>query len=128
MKRIFAAAAIAVTILPGTAKAAGQNAPNPAAERYAASARYLLNSCQTWVSKAPEGFEQGYCLGEMVGLRALVEYSISKGMSAICLPANATLGTMVTVVTFYLTAHPERLDENGVDEALMALRQFWPCK
>ena len=48
--------------------------------------------------------------------------------SAACPPANVTYNQAIQIVTVYINARPQRIQERFIDLATEALHDAWPCK
>jgi hypothetical protein len=48
--------------------------------------------------------------------------------SAACLPASVTCNQAIQMVTAYINARPQRIQERFIDLATEALHDAWPCK
>ena len=48
--------------------------------------------------------------------------------SAACPPANVTYNQTIQIVTAYINARPQRIQERFIDLATEALHDAWPCK
>ena len=48
--------------------------------------------------------------------------------SAACPPANVTYNQAIQIVTAYISARPQRIQERFIDLATEALHDAWPCK
>ena len=71
-------------------------------------------------------FLAGECLG-IVG--AILYFSRDFPFSsAACPPANVTYNQAIQIVTAYINARPQRIQERFVDLATEALHDAWPCK
>jgi hypothetical protein len=86
------------------------------------SANQMLSGCKGLLDRNMTGismFNQGYCIGFLVGLG----YGV-----AFCQPQGVTSGQVVAVVVKYIEARPERMHEPFGKLAIEALIAAWPCK
>ena len=94
------------------------------------NANYFLPGCRDFANKefgkAP--FLAGECVGVLEGL-SLLARDLTPGFEIIssCVPENATLGQMATVVLRWLDQHPARWHEDFRSLALLSLHDAWPC-
>jgi hypothetical protein len=125
--RMFArnALALVLAMVPATAITA---------ENDSQSANSIMPGCNAWIAQISRGstaagsnvFLAGECLG-IVGtiLYFSRDFSFS---SAACPPANVTYNQAIQIVTAYINARPQRIQERFVDLATEALHDAWPCK
>jgi Rap1a immunity proteins len=119
MKAIFWALVIATAL---TAKPA-------AADDH--SANYYLPSCRDFINErfAREPFLQGECVGIIEGLAVMAsDLAPSFVVSRSCVPDDATLAQLTTVVVRWLDQHPEIWHKDFRPLVLLALHDAWPCK
>jgi hypothetical protein len=95
------------------------------------SANGIMPGCNAWLSRGSAAlgsnvFLAGECLG-IVGtiLYFSRDFSFS---SAACPPANVSYNQAIQVVTAYINARPQRIQERFIDLATEALHDAWPCK
>ena len=104
------------------------------AENDSQSANSIMQGCNAWMAQLSRGgavhgsnvFLAGECLG-IVGtiLYFSRDFSFS---SAACPPANVTYNQTMQIVTAYINARPQRVQERFIDLATEALHDAWPCK
>ena len=98
------------------------------------SANSIMPGCNAWIAQLSRGstalgsnvFLAGECLG-IVGtiLYFSRDFSFS---SAACPPASVTYNQAVQIVTAYINARPQRIQERFIDLATEALHDAWPCR
>jgi Rap1a immunity proteins len=104
------------------------------AENDSQSANSIVPGCKAWIAQLSRGgaalgsnvFLAGECLG-IVGtiLYFSRDFSFS---SASCPPTNVTYNQAIQIVTAYVDARPQRIQERFIDLATEALHDAWPCK
>jgi Rap1a immunity proteins len=104
------------------------------AENDSQSAGTIMQGCNAWIASLSRGsaalgsnvFVAGECLG-IVGtiLYFSRDFSFS---SAACPPGNVTYNQAIQIVTAYISARPQRIQERFIDLATEALHDAWPCK
>jgi len=115
--RILSIALVALatvwTLIPGHGSAV--------AEEDARSAKFIMQSCQNFLSGDPSmlPFLQGRCFGVIDGL--------AFASPEVCPPATTTGEEMVRTVVNYISARPDRMREDFRVLALDALQRNWPC-
>ena len=120
MKAIVGAAAIMAAVLTSAAIADSTDH----------SANYYLPGCRDFVNKqfARNPFLQGECVGIIEGLSVTAsDLDPIFVVSQSCVPDNATLAQMATVVVRWFDQHPERWHEDFRSLVLLALHNAWPC-
>jgi hypothetical protein len=105
-----------------------------ATENDSQSANSIMPGCNAWLAQLSRGstalgsnvFLAGECMG-IVGtiLYFSRDFSFS---SAACPPANVTYNQAIQIVTAYISARPQRIQERFIDLATEALHDAWPCK
>ena len=105
-----------------------------AAENDSQSANSIMPGCNAWIAQVSRGgtalgsnvFLAGECLG-IVGtiLYFSRDFPFS---SAACPPTNVTYNQAIQIVTAYINARPQRIQERFIDLATEALHDAWPCK
>jgi Rap1a immunity proteins len=125
--RVFARSALAllVAMVPAT---------TTTAENDSQSANSIMPGCNAWIAQLSRGgaalgsnvFLAGECLG-IVGTILYFSHDFSYS-SAACPPANVTYNQAVQIVTAYINARPERVQERFIDLATEALHDTWPCQ
>ena len=105
-----------------------------ATENDSQSADGIMPGCNAWLAQLSRGstalgsnvFLAGECMG-IVGtvLYFSRDFSFS---SAACPPANVTYNQAIQIVTAYISARPQRIQERFIDLATEALHDAWPCK
>ncbi len=114
-----------LAMVPATAATAANNSQ---------SANSIMPGCNAWIAQLSRGstalgsnvFLAGECLG-IVGtiLYFSRDFSFS---SAACPPASVTYNQAVQIVTAYINARPQRIQERFIDLATEALHDAWPCR
>ena len=113
------------------------SAPAPTAttaENDSQSANSIMPGCNAWIAQLSRGnaalgsnvFLAGECLG-IVGTILYFSRDFSYS-SAACPPANVTYNQAIQIVTVYINARPQRIQERFIDLATEALHDAWPCK
>src|SRR5580704_10471497 len=98
------------------------------------SANSIMPGCNAWIAQLNRGstalgsnvFLAGECLG-IVGTILYFSRDFSYS-SAACPPANVTYNQAIQIVTVYINARPQRIQERFIDLATEALHDAWPCK
>jgi len=72
-------------------------------------------------------YRNGLCSGA-VGSLMQIGLLLPAPQFRFCAPDNATNGQAVRVVTAYLEAHPESLNQEFTWLAIAAMRNAWPCQ
>jgi len=98
------------------------------------SANSIMPGCNAWNAQLSRGstalgsnvFLAGECLG-IVGTILYFSRDFSYS-SAACPPANVTYNQAIQIVTVYINARPQRIQERFIDLATEALHDAWPCK
>jgi len=103
-----------------------------ATENDSQSANSIMPGCNAWLAQLSRGstalgsnvFLAGECMG-IVGtiLYFSRDFSFS---SAACPPANVTYNQGIQIVTAYISARPQRIQERFIDLATEALHDAWP--
>jgi hypothetical protein len=95
------------------------------------SGKRLLPACEAVLaSKEEDSFEQGRCVGFVVGL----DYSntllvAAHQLPAYCRPADVTnVDQSIRVLVDYLKKNRSSLDKDAGVLALSAFHEAWPCK
>ena len=71
-----------------------------------------------------------FLAGECLGIVGTILY-FSRDFpfsSAACPPTNVTYNQAIQIVTAYINARPQRIQERFIDLATEALHDAWPCK
>jgi len=76
--------------------------------------------------------QSGYCLGYVAGLTQGVDSSevihhVKPSEKVFCLPEGITNIQKVRVIRKYISNHPEEAHDPAQGQALMALREAFPC-
>jgi hypothetical protein len=92
-----------------------------------------MTSGQIAKSKANEpssgdALMQGMCWGMIGGIRFFAASSTYRTKSSVCIPEEATLGQMLSVIVRYMRNNPQNLHENFMYLAMAAVQGAWPCK
>jgi hypothetical protein len=90
--------------------------------------RALVNQEKGKMLDVGESLMAGICLGEVTGIKFLINTATKSTDYPICVPANATNGQVVAVVVRYLRNHPETRDNDFNYLVSDALYDAWPCK
>jgi len=107
---------IVATILLGTVICS-----NVAAEIETVSGAVLKKICTDYIDR-PASTMDGMCIGYVVGVMSVVEYT-----KYFCLPAKSTHSQTTLVVKKYLSDHPEKLHLDADGLVLEALVEAFPC-
>jgi hypothetical protein len=75
-----------------------------------------------------EVFMQGTCLGIIAGIQFFSKEATKDTRYPVCIPADATLGQILSVVVRYLHQKPDRLHQTFMYLAMAAVAEAWPCK
>lgn len=94
---------------------------NVAAEVENVSGALLKKICASYVDR-PASTSEGMCLGYVVGVMSVVEYT-----KYFCLPGKSTHSQVTLVVQKYLSEHPEKLHLDADGLVLDALIEAFPC-
>ena len=94
---------------------------NVAAEMEDVSGAVLKKICTTYVDR-PVSTKDGMCIGYVVGVTSVVEYT-----NYFCLPTKSTHSQTTLVVKKYLSDHPEKLHLDADGLVLEALVEAFPC-
>ena len=94
---------------------------NVAAEREGVSGALLKKLCTSYVDR-PASTLDGMCIGYVVGVMSVVEYT-----NYFCRPVKTTHSQATLVVKKYLTGHPEKLHLDADGLVLEALIEAFPC-
>jgi len=89
------------------------------------------NSPQAFIQGKPDEYwGAGYCLGLVRGLVTMNDawqHDTKDASRFFCTPLSNTTGQFIRVVVKYLKEHPERLHEQDMGLATVALRDAFPC-
>jgi hypothetical protein len=91
------------------------------AEMEVVSGAALKKLCTAYVDR-PASTMDGMCIGYVVGVMSVVEYT-----GYFCLPDNFTHSQATLVVKKYLSDHPEKLHMDADGLVLEALVDAFPC-
>ena len=94
---------------------------NVAARVETVSGALLKKICASYVDR-PENTAEGMCIGYVVGVLSVVEYT-----KYFCLPGKSTHSQVTLVVQKYLSEHPEKLHLDADVLVLDALVEAFPC-
>jgi hypothetical protein len=94
---------------------------NVAAEMENVSGALLKKLCNSYVDRPASTFD-GMCIGYVVGVMSVVEYT-----NYFCRPVNSTHSQATLVVKKYLFEHPEKLHLAADGLVLDALINAFPC-
>jgi len=80
----------------------------------------------------PENLQNGFCLGYVAGITQGVDSSevihhVKTSEKVFCLPDGVTNIQKVRVIRKYIRNHPEEAQNPAQGQALMALREAFPC-
>src|SRR5262245_56597337 len=123
---LLLAAACITMLLPVT----GHAQPKPY------SAGEVMEGCRGVIAKTKTEddklwYLRGVCMGIVSTLgEVLIAFGReTEGTTGVCIPAGeTTVNQQVRVVTAYIDARPNRLDEDFRILALEAFRDAWPCR
>jgi hypothetical protein len=119
----FAAALMAV----GVAFAA--SAPAPAADLEFFTGEGLSTQCAAKPGDADFTTREGRCVAYVVGVSDAEQAGQGQGgAQRVCYPAGVTATQMVSAVTDFLAAHPEKRPLAAQDLVVEALAAHYPCK
>ncbi|CAM3756802.1 Rap1a/Tai family immunity protein [Polynucleobacter antarcticus] len=83
-----------------------------------------LNSiCSEVASGKTEGFNQGLCIGIILGVEDNAHYD-----KKICIPKTVNVQERAKVVSDYVATQPDRMKEAFASLAFDAMIKKWPCK
>ena len=82
----------------------------------------LLKKLCTSYDDRPANTLDGMCIGYVVGVTSVVEYT-----NYFCRPARSTHSQITLVVKKYLSEHPEKLHLDADGLVLEALMEAFPC-
>ena len=85
------------------------------------SGALLKKICASYVDR-PASTSEGMCIGYVVGVMSVVEYT-----KYFCLPGKSTHSQVTLVVQKYLSEHPEKLHLDADVLVLDALVEAFPC-
>jgi len=94
---------------------------NVAAEMEDVSGALLKKICTSYVDR-PASTYDGMCIGYVVGVMSVVEYT-----NYFCRPIKSTHSQVTLVVKKYLSEHPEKLHLDADGLVLDALIEAFPC-
>ena len=94
---------------------------NVAAEMEDVSGALLKKICTSY-SDRPASTLDGMCIGYVVGVMSVVEYT-----NYFCRPMKSTHSQAILVVKKYLSEHPEKLHLDADGLVLEALIEAFPC-
>ena len=94
---------------------------NVAAEREDVSGALLNNICTSYVDR-PASTLDGMCIGYVVGVMSIAEYT-----NYFCRPMKSTHSQATLIVKKYLSEHPEKLHLDADGLVLDALIEAFPC-
>jgi hypothetical protein len=109
------------TIIGATVLLSTVMCSNVAAEMENVSGALLKNLCTTYVDRPASTFD-GMCIGYVVGVMSVVEYT-----HYYCRPVKSTHSQATLVVRKYLSEHPEKLHLDADGLVLDALIEAFPC-
>jgi Rap1a immunity proteins len=94
------------------------------------SGNAFLSLCGNMPDNAPSGFQQGDCLGYIVGVDNGVQtaYDIENQPQPYCVPDAVTHGQMIRVLIKFINDHPEKAHEETRLLEFEALMGAFPCK
>jgi Rap1a immunity proteins len=104
------------------------------AENDSQSANSIMPGCNAWVAQLSRGSaalgSNAFLAGECFGIVGTILYFARdfSFLSAACPPANVTYSQAIQIVTAYINARPQRIQERFIDLATEALHDAWPCK
>jgi len=107
---------IGAAVLSGTVMCS-----NVAAEMEDVSGALLKKICTSYVDR-PASALDGMCIGYVVGVMSVVEYT-----NDFCRPMRSTHSQATLVVKKYLSEHPEKLHLDADGLVLEALTEAFPC-
>jgi Rap1a immunity proteins len=98
--------------------------------RHCTLAQGIISGQQTpnILPTSSEVFMQGTCLGIIAGIQFFSTEATKDTRYPVCIPTDATLGQILSVVVRYLHQKPHRLHESFIYLALAAVGEAWPCK
>ncbi|MEN8131770.1 MAG: Rap1a/Tai family immunity protein [Pseudomonadota bacterium] len=94
---------------------------NVTAETEDVSGALLKKLCASYVDRPASTFD-GMCIGYVVGVMSVVEYT-----KYFCRPMKSTHSQATLVVKKYLSEHPEKLHLDADGLVLEALIEAFPC-
>jgi len=94
---------------------------NAVAEMEDVSGALLKDICTSYVDR-PASTLDGMCIGYVVGVMSVVEYT-----NYFCRPVKSTHSQVTLVVKKYLSEHPEKLHLDADGLVLEALMEAFPC-
>jgi hypothetical protein len=108
--------------------------PATPAENDTQSANSIMPGCNAWIAQLSRGStalgSNVFLAGECLGIVGTILY-FSRDFfysSAACPPASVTCNQAIQIVTAYINARPQRIQERFIDLATEALHDAWPCK
>jgi Rap1a immunity proteins len=123
---VMARIAAALTAI-GVALAAAASAP--AADLEFFTGESLNVQCSAKPGDADFATRQGRCVGYVVGVSDAQQAGQGLGAAQrVCFPASVTAAQMVTAVTAFLGAHPEKRPLAAQDLVVEALAAQYPCR
>ena len=116
-------------VLAAFGLALANSAPAPAADLEFFTGESLGAQCAATSSDADFAAKQGRCIGYVVGVSDAQQATQGQGgAQRVCFPAGVTATAMVTAVTAFLAAHPEKRPLAAQDLVVEALAAQYPCK
>ena len=109
------------TTIIGAAALSTVMCSNVAAEMEDVSGALLKKICTSYVDR-PASTLDGMCIGYVVGVMTVVEYT-----NYFCRPIKSTHSQVTLVVKKYLSEHPEKLHLDADGLVLEALIEVFPC-
>jgi hypothetical protein len=101
----------------------------PAADLEFFTGESLSAQCSAKAGDTDFATKQGRCLGYVVGVSDAQQAGQGLGAAQrVCFPAGVTATLMVTAVTDFLAAHPEKRPLAAQDLVVEALSAQYPCK
>ena len=110
-----------ITIIGAAALLSTVMCSNVAAEMEDVSGALLKKICTSYVDR-PASTYDGMCIGYVVGVMSVVEYT-----KYFCLPSKSTHSQATLVVKKYLSEHPEKLHLDADGLVLEGLIEAFPC-
>jgi hypothetical protein len=94
------------------------------------SGNAFLSLCGNMPDNAPSGFQQGDCLGYVVGVDDAIRmaYDVQNQTQPYCVPEEVTHGQVVRVLIKFIHDHPEKAHAETRMLEFQALIGAFPCK
>lgn len=122
MIRSTLAAAVALAAIIGTA-----HADDGGKIRSFVTGNQLATICRDPVQVNP--YNTGYCTGYIAAQAdSIAAVAQAVGQDIACIPDEVTQGQARDIVVRYLTKHPEHRHYAATSQAVLALREAFPCK